>query len=93
MIVIQFQRKADRLAARQNSKRKTSGVIAFQSAQESSNGLVDEIGDSLTIIKGYLQFFEKNTTHCQPDWLEVVFNELNRVEVLIAYLQRNDVSK
>lgn len=50
---------------------------------ENAITLVNEINDPLTIIKGYLQFFEKSTDNTRQEWLSIVFQELNRVEILI----------
>jgi two-component system, sporulation sensor kinase E len=48
-------------------------------------GLAHEIRDPLTIIKGYLQFLEKNSfAASRQEALTTVFQELDRIEALIT---------
>ncbi len=88
MQVVTFSKKMDVLQITDNQPKKQTTVYKNSQADAiAANAitLVNEISDPLTVIKGYLQVFEKNTVNNQQEWLPIVFQELNRVELLISH--------
>jgi len=68
-------------------------ATVYKNSQVDAITLVNEISDPLTVIKGYLQVFEKNTVNNQQEWLPLVFQELNRVELLINHFVTTSQNK
>ena len=62
---------------------KVSGNVQTHLIAKAAIEMVHQINDPLTVIKGYLQFFEKSGDNSRQDWLMIVFQELNRIETLI----------
>ena len=88
MQVVTFSRKMDVLEMIDNKPKKQTTVYKnsqVDAIAANAITLVNEISDPLTVIKGYLQVFEKNTVNNQQEWLPLVFQELNRVELLINH--------
>ncbi|MCC5465291.1 histidine kinase [Pelosinus baikalensis] len=88
MQVVTFSRKMDVLEMIDNKPKKQATVYKnsqVDAIAANAITLVNEISDPLTVIKGYLQVFEKNTVNNQQEWLPLVFQELNRVELLINH--------
>lgn len=70
------------LRPKQNQTRR-SEPIRTHSIAEAAIKMVNEMNDPLTIVKGYLQFFQKSAADKKQDWLLTVFQELTRMETLI----------
>lgn len=88
MRVVTFAKKIgarQRKTAEEQSQGQPKGFGNVQTRiiAESAIEMVHQINDPLTVIKGYLQFFEKSTDNSRQDWLMIVFQELNRIETLI----------
>ncbi|WP_094604100.1 Signal transduction histidine-protein kinase AtoS [Sporomusa silvacetica DSM 10669] len=47
-------------------------------------GMAHEIRNPLTVIKGYLQLQEKRSTCCMGESLDIIFQELHQIEVLVT---------
>lgn len=45
--------------------------------------MLSSISDPLTVIKGYLQFFEKSSPRRDQAWLNEVFREIETIEVML----------
>lgn len=88
MQVVTFSRKMDLLQITDGENKKQTTVSSnsqVDAIAANAITLVNEISDPLTVIKGYLQVFEKNPVNNQQEWLPLVFQELNRVELLINH--------
>lgn len=87
MNVVTFSNKMDVLkitdCKAEKQKQATSNNPQVDVIAENAIALVNEINDSLTIIKGYLQFLEKGSVNNRQEWLSIVFQEINRVELLV----------
>ncbi|SFL42344.1 histidine kinase [Pelosinus propionicus] len=83
MQVVTFSKDTDALQMTDNKPKKQATVSNNSHADVIT--LVNEISDPLTVIKGYLQVFEKNPVNNQQEWLPLVFQELNQVELLINH--------
>jgi nitrogen-specific signal transduction histidine kinase len=85
--VVTFSNKMDVLkitdGKAEKQKQATSNNSQVDVIAENAIALVNEINDSLTIIKGYLQFLEKGSVNNRQEWLSIVFQEINRVELLV----------
>lgn len=88
MQVVTFSRKMDVLQITDGKHKKQTTVSSNSQVDviaANAITLVNEISDPLTIIKGYLQVFEKNSVNNKQEWLTLVFQELNRMELLINH--------
>lgn len=47
-------------------------------------GVAHEIRNPLTVIKGYLQLQERKSTYCRGESLDIIYQEVNRIEALAA---------
>lgn len=87
MNVVTFSNKMDVLkltdGKAKKQKQATSNNPQVDVIAENAIALVNEINDSLTIIKGYLQFFEISSVNNRQEWLSIVFQEIKRVELLV----------
>jgi hypothetical protein len=85
--VVTFSNKMDVLKITDGKAEKqqqaTSNNPQVDVIAENAIALVNEINDSLTIINGYLQFLEKGSVNNRQEWLSIVFQEINRVELLV----------
>jgi hypothetical protein len=85
--VVTFSNKMDVLkitdGKAEKQKQTTSNNPQVDVIAENAIALVNEINDSLTIIKGYLQFFEISSVNNRQEWLSIVFQEIKRVELLV----------
>ncbi len=88
MQVVTFSRKMDVLQITDGKPKKQTTVSSNSQVDviaANAITLLNEISDPLTVIKGYLQVFEKNSVNNKQEWLPLVFQELNRVELLINH--------
>lgn len=50
---------------------------------EDTGEVLNAISDPLTVIKGYLQFFEKSSAERDQAWLTEVFREIEHIEAIL----------
>lgn len=51
--------------------------------ENAAREMLSSISDPLTVIKGYLQFYEKSSAQHDQAWLDEVFREIETLEVML----------